>query len=88
MHYLFWPKPFFGPKQCKPGHTIKIVISAEIAQNQNCAFLKTLFLQCFQQNTAFQKQKLYVKKQKIYEKLWVVFEDGKMVFWGFVSFRL
>ena len=25
---------FFGPKQCKPGKTIKIVVSAEIAQNQ------------------------------------------------------
>ena len=27
-------KNFFGPKQCKPGKTIKIVVSAEIAQNQ------------------------------------------------------
>ena len=27
-------KTFFGPKQCKPGNTIKIVVSAEIAQNQ------------------------------------------------------
>ena len=33
-HYLFWPKNVFGPKQCKPGKTIKIVVSAEIAQNQ------------------------------------------------------
>ena len=33
-HYLFWPKCFLGPKQCKPGNTIKIVVSAEIAQNQ------------------------------------------------------
>ena len=32
-HYLFWPKSFFGPKQCKPGKTIKIVVSAEIGQN-------------------------------------------------------
>ena len=32
-HYLFWPN-FFGPKQRKPGKTIKIVVSAEIAQNQ------------------------------------------------------
>ena len=32
-HYLFWPN-FFGPKQCKSGKTIKIVVSAEIAQNQ------------------------------------------------------
>ena len=35
---------------------------------KSCVFLNTLFLQCFQQNTAFQKQKLYVeKKQNIYE---------------------
>ena len=33
-HYLFWPKNSFGPKQCKPGKTIKIVASAEIAQKQ------------------------------------------------------
>ena len=33
-HYLFWPKNFLGPKQCKPGKTIKIVVSAEIAQKQ------------------------------------------------------
>ena len=33
-HYLFLPKIFWGPKQCKPGKTIKIVVSAEIAQNQ------------------------------------------------------
>ena len=33
-HSLFWPKNVFGPKQCKPGKTMKIVVSAEIAQNQ------------------------------------------------------
>ena len=33
-HYLFWADMFFGPKQCKPGKTIKIGVSAEIAQNQ------------------------------------------------------
>ena len=33
-HYLFWPKTVLGPKQCKPGSTIKIVVSAEISQNQ------------------------------------------------------
>ena len=33
-HHLFWPKNFGGPKQCKPGSTMKIVVSAEIAQNQ------------------------------------------------------
>ena len=27
-------KIFFGPKQCKPGNAIKIMVSAEIAQNQ------------------------------------------------------
>ena len=32
-HYLFWPKFFFGPKQCKAGKTIKIVVSADIGQN-------------------------------------------------------
>ena len=37
-------KIFFGPKQCKPGKTIKIVVSAEIAQNQNDTFsLKKVF---------------------------------------------
>ena len=29
-----WAKIFLEPKQCKPGKTIKIVVSAEIAQNQ------------------------------------------------------
>ena len=45
-HYLFWPKFFFGPKQCKPGKTIKIVVSAEIAQNQkwHLFFEKGVFL--------------------------------------------
>ena len=38
-------KKFFGPKQSKPGKTIKIVVSAEIAQNQNDTFvLKKVFL--------------------------------------------
>ena len=27
-------KIFFGPKQCKAGKTIKIVVSADIGQNQ------------------------------------------------------
>ena len=55
---------------------------------KSCVLPKTLFLLCFQQNTAFQKQKLYVEqKQKIDEKLWVVFEHGKMVFFGFVFLR-
>ena len=31
-------KKFFGPKQCKPGKTIKIGVSAEIAQKQNDTF--------------------------------------------------
>ena len=44
-HYLFWPKHFSGPKQCKPGKTIKIVVSAEIAQNQKWhPFLEKVFL--------------------------------------------
>ena len=33
-HYLFWPKIFFGPKQCKSGKTIKIVVSVEIVKKQ------------------------------------------------------
>ena len=30
----FGPKILLGPRQCKPGKTIKIVVSAEIGQNQ------------------------------------------------------
>ena len=30
----FGQKLFFGPKQCKPGKTIKIVVSVEIAEKQ------------------------------------------------------
>ena len=93
VHTICFGQNFFGPKQCKPGKTIKIVVSAEIAQNQkwhlffengvfwhgwkrwvlltvflkSCALLKTLFLECFQQSTAFQKQKWYVEKT---ENLW------------------
>ena len=42
-HYLFWPKIFSGPKQWK---TIKIVVSAEIAQTQKWhpCFRKRCFL--------------------------------------------
>ena len=37
---------FFGPKQCRPGNTIKIVVSAEIAQNKKLLpfFGKGVFL--------------------------------------------
>ena len=31
-------KIFLGPKQCKSGNTIKIVVSAEIAQTKNDTF--------------------------------------------------
>ena len=41
-HYLFWPKMFFGPKQWKPGKTIKIVVSAEIDQNQKWPLKKNI----------------------------------------------
>ena len=34
VHTICFGQKFFGPKQCKPGKTIKIVVSAEIAQNQ------------------------------------------------------
>ena len=45
-HCLFWPQCFFGPKQCKPGKAIKIVVSAETAQNQkwHLFFEKGVFL--------------------------------------------
>ena len=35
---------------------------------EKLCFLKTQFLLWFQQNTVFQKQKLYVEKTEIYEK--------------------
>ena len=35
---------------------------------KSCVFLKTLSLLCFQQNTAFQKQKLYVEKNRKFMK--------------------
>ena len=53
-----------------------------------CFLLKTLFLQRFQQNPAFQKQKLYDEKTENYEKLWVVFEHGKKVFFGVCFFEV
>ena len=34
VHTICFGKKCFGPKQCKPGSTIKIVVSAEIAPNQ------------------------------------------------------
>ena len=38
-NYLFWPKFFFGPKQCKAENTIKIGVSADIAKkNKNDTF--------------------------------------------------
>ena len=68
-HYLFWPKFFFGPKQCKAGKTIKIVVSADIGQNQKWhLFWEKLFFDmgekvgftncvfekvCFSENTIF-----------------------------------
>ena len=44
-HYLFVKKKNLGPKQCKPGNTIKIVVSAESAQNQkwHLFFEKSVF---------------------------------------------
>ena len=38
----------------------------------------------FSENTAFQKQICMLNKTEIYEKYWVVFEHGKMVFFGFL----
>ena len=58
--------PFFG-KGCFLTWVKKWVLLTVFFKS--CVFLKTQFLSCFQQNTAFQKQKLYVeKKQKIFEK--------------------
>ena len=34
VHTVYFGQTFFWPKQWKPGKTIKIVVSAEIAQNQ------------------------------------------------------
>ena len=34
VHTICFGQKSFGPKECKPGKTIKIVVSAEIAQNQ------------------------------------------------------
>ena len=42
-HDLFWPKIVFGPKQRKPGKTIKIVVSAEIAKTKNDTFFGNFF---------------------------------------------
>ena len=44
VHTICFVQFFFGPEQCKPGNTIKIVVSAEIAQNQKWhLFLKKVF---------------------------------------------
>ena len=58
----------------------------------NCVFeklclLKTLFLLCFQQNTAFQKQKWYVEKNRKFMKNSGLFLNmAKWCFFGFVFF--
>ena len=112
-HYLVWPKNFLAPKECKPGKTIKIVVSAEIAQNQkwhlfwkkgffdmvekvgftNCVFEKL----CFSENIifiVFSAKHSFLKKTVCWQKtenLWKIvgcFWTWKMVFFGFVFFRL
>ena len=66
-HYLFWPKHFVGPKQCKPGNTIKIVVSAEIAQNQkwHLFFWKRCFFDMVEKvgftNCVFEKLCFFLK---------------------------
>ena len=50
---FFWKRVFFDMVE-KVGFTNCVF--------EKLCFLKTLFLLCFQQNTAFQKQKLYVEK--------------------------
>ena len=72
--------PFFG-KRCfltwlKTWVLLTVVL-------KSCVFLKTQFLECFQQNTAFQKQKLYVEKnQKIYENSGLFLNMAKWCFLG------
>ena len=57
----------------------------------NCVFEKlcscenTIFI-VLSENTAVAIRKLYVEKQRICEKWWVVFEHGKIVFFGVCSF--
>ena len=49
---------------------------------EKLCFLKTLFLYCFQQNTAFQKQKLSVEKNRKFMKNSGLFWDmANGVFW-------
>ena len=57
--------PFFG-KRCFLTWLKKWVLLTVFLKS--CVFLKTLFLLCFQQNTAFQKQKLYVEKNRKFMK--------------------
>ena len=64
-NYLFWPKFFFGPKQCKAESTIKIGVSAEIAKKakmtpffgKRCflTWLKKWVLLCFLKSCVFLK---------------------------------
>ena len=46
VHTICFGQKSFGPKQCKPGKTIKIVVSAEIGQTKNDTFFwkKVFFL--------------------------------------------
>ena len=77
--------PFFG-KGCFLTWLKKWVLLTVFLKS--CVFLKTLFWLCFQQNTVFQKQKLYVEKT---ENLWKIVgcfwtcQNGVFwfVFWGF-----
>ena len=60
----------------------------------NCVFEKLCFAEntifiVFSEKHSFSETKYACwTKQKIYEKLWVVFEHGKMVFWGFLFFEV
>ena len=94
-NYLFWPKFFFGPKQCKAENTIKIGVSAE-GGFTNCVFEKL----CFPENTifivfsakhSFFKNKNCMLKKKT-ENLWKIvgcfwtWKNG--VFFGFVCCKV
>ena len=88
-HYLFWPKFFFGPKQCKPGKTIKIVVSAEIAQNQkwHLFFEKGVFWHGWKSGvllTVFLKSCVFFLKALFWKAVFSAkhsFSKAKMVCW-------
>ena len=53
---------------------------------KSCVSWKHYFYSVFSKAQFFKNINCMLKKQKIYEKLWVVFEHGKMVFFGGLFF--